>query len=351
MRRLIYAILIVYATAILLPLLIKAASPHIHIAPSHAEAESTPSGDYLELTSNPAPDSTSVLVAITAHIHQPVQTCSLILIYDPTQVTILDADPAAEGTQIEIPTAEIDPSMIQRNIAASGVITLALQGEPLLSGEHPVILGLIHLQRLTDEPTGIAISSAYITDPQGSAIWVKFLQPPDQPLLLTPIAPPPAQVPPPATPTPLPPTAPPPPPTATPLPAPPPAATPSTPTPLPATMSGSDCGYPSTRDGIYTRILQGQTLYGLAQAFGISTEALMLANGITDPTTIPAETLLFIPIPPPAGMGTSAYYVAPYDTLRTIADAFNLPVEAILCRNGDILADGLQAGEWLRLRP
>ena len=362
MRKLIYALLVLYATAIILPMGIKLATDHIHAAPMPTEAEAVIAGDYIELTSDPAPEGEGVLVSIVAHIHHPVQTCSLIVQYDPTKIAVLDADPAIEGTQIQI-SPSIPPSMVEQNLVASGTIHLSLHGEPLFSGERAVILGIIPVQFLTDEPAEMALSSAYVADPQGATLLVGFTHPPDHPLILTPVASSTADTSPPATPTPLPPTAtlPPPPPTATPLlaletPSPTPPPTPLPPTPAPATTlpaTGGDCERPpmAYRDGIYIRLLQGQTLYGVARAFNTTVEALMLANGITDVSTIPAETILFVPVPPPAGMGYTAYYVAPYDTLRSIADDFNLPIEALLCRNGDILADGLQAGEWLRLRP
>ncbi len=362
MRKLIYVILVLYATAIILPMGIKLASTHLRTEPISAEAVATPAGDYLELRSSPDPNGEGILVSITAYIDHPVQTCSLVLQYDPTKIAVLDADPAIEGVQIRV-SPVIPPSMVKLNLVSSGMITFSLHGEPLLSGEHPVILGIIPIQLLTDGPAEIMFSTAYVTDPQGATLLVEFTHPPDRPLILTPVASTPADASPPATPTFPPPTAtlPPPPPTATPVPAveapsPTPMPTPLPPTPVPTPVvlaAAGDCARPpmAYRDGIYIRLLQGQTLYDVARAFNTTVEALMLANGITDVSTIPAETILFVPVPPPEGRGYTAYYVAPYDTLRSIADDFNLPVEALICRNGDVLADGLQAGEWLRLRP
>ncbi len=355
MRRLIYAILVLYATAIILPMTLKLAIRHAGELPLQAKAEvAAETTDYISLESAPDPGGEGFLIVINAHIREPVQTCSLVISYDASRAVILDADPAREGTQVQLGPS-IAPSAVQDNrVDPSGTIYYALKGQPLLTGERPVVLGIIHLQLLTNAPGTIAFTTAYISDMQGGALLVRLIPLTDKPLVLSPpdvaqaTTLPPAPTP---TPTPLPP----PPPTATPLlvvaPSPAPLPAPS-PTPLVLAPTG-DCGHPpmAWRDGIYIRLLQGQTLYGIARAFNTTVDALMQANGITDVSTIPAETLLFVPVPPPAGMGYSAYYVAPYDTLRSIADDFNLPVEALTCRNGDVLADGLQAGEWLRLRP
>jgi hypothetical protein len=46
---------------------------------------------------------------------------------------------------------------------------------------------------------------------------------------------------------------------------------------------------------IYHPLRPGQTLYTLARMYDVSVEELMEANGITDPTNIPADTPIFIP--------------------------------------------------------
>ena len=358
MRRLLYAILVLYITAIVLPVMLKLTTRYVHPDLPAMEAASVQQDGYLSLEKGAPLADNELTVLIVAHIPRPVQTCSLVIQYNPAEMTILDADPSVEGVQLELPEW-IKPTMVDRNEVNTGLIRLSLHGQPLFTGEHPAALGLIHLRLLGNGPASLAFASAYVADVNGNTLFIELRQSAQQPLILTPAALSPEESAPvaaPPTPTPPPPTAtlPPPPPTATPVVA---LATPPppTPTPLPpqpVSVSG-DCERPpmAYRDGIYIRLLQGQTLYGVARAFNTSVETLMLANGIADASTIPAETILFVPVPPPPGAGYSAYYVAPYDTLRSIADDFNLPVEALICRNGDVLADGLQAGEWLRLRP
>ena len=47
--------------------------------------------------------------------------------------------------------------------------------------------------------------------------------------------------------------------------------------------------------GVYHLLRRGQTLYSLSRAYGVPLETLAEANGITDPTRIPAGRLLFVP--------------------------------------------------------
>ncbi len=364
MKRLLYVLVVLSGFTIAIMWRGTPSSPTASQAVAVAASEGS---EHLSLEVGQVTGSEATIV-IVAHIAQPVRTCSLVLSYDPDALTIEDADPGETGIQIELPNW-IVPQEVRRNeVAPGGRFYLSLQGEPLFTGEHPVVLGLIRTQLHASTSPTMAVSGLYVEDPQGAAFYVHVDQPPDHPLVIeteqaevpsatelpvqTTLEPLHTSVPEGPSPTPLLPTP-------TPPPAQPePAATPSPPpTPLPAAIvqvSPDDLCPPlpaAWQDGIYLRLLPGQTLYGVARAFDTTVEALMLANGITDVSTIPAETILFVPVPPPEGRGNTAYYVAPYDTLRSIADDFNLPVEVLICRNGDVLADGLQAGEWLRLRP
>ena len=47
--------------------------------------------------------------------------------------------------------------------------------------------------------------------------------------------------------------------------------------------------------GVYHLLRRGQTLYSLSRAYGVPLDSLAEANGITDPTRIPAGRLLFVP--------------------------------------------------------
>jgi len=50
-----------------------------------------------------------------------------------------------------------------------------------------------------------------------------------------------------------------------------------------------------TRTGVYHRLEPGQTLAILARAYHVPVDTLLRVNGISDPTTIPAQTAIFIP--------------------------------------------------------
>lgn len=47
--------------------------------------------------------------------------------------------------------------------------------------------------------------------------------------------------------------------------------------------------------GVHHPLRRGQTLYALSRAYGVPVSTIMEANGITDPSSIPADTLILIP--------------------------------------------------------
>ncbi len=80
----------------------------------------------------------------------------------------------------------------------------------------------------------------------------------------------------------------------------------------------------------------GDTLFSIAQAYGITVEVLAEANGLTYPYTIYVGQQLVIPlegIPQPTPTG-QIYIVQYGDTLYSIALAFGLSVEALAEANG-----------------
>jgi LysM repeat protein len=101
--------------------------------------------------------------------------------------------------------------------------------------------------------------------------------------------------------------------------------------------------------GIYYRIQQGQTLFRVAEAFDVSVEALAAANGIVDASQVSAGMLLHIPTSPPSGQ--AAYFVAPRETLYSIARRFGLTVEILAGYNQLTPPYSVQAGQWVILVP
>jgi len=107
-------------------------------------------------------------------------------------------------------------------------------------------------------------------------------------------------------------------------------------------------------------VQRGETFFSIAHAEGVSSEALMKHNGITDPTRLQAGQRLKIPGGAPASATVSTPVQAPVsalhrvtrgDTLFSIAKRFSVTVDSL--RRVNNLAEGrvLREGEILRLPP
>ncbi len=126
------------------------------------------------------------------------------------------------------------------------------------------------------------------------------------------------------------------------------------PTPVPTmppagTLCPPTTGPADVAPGAYYRIQPGQTLFTLAEAFGTTAEAIAQANNIADVTQVPAGTLLHIPVAAPVGQ--AAYFVAPGETLYSIAKTFNVQVEILAEMNALAPPYHIEAGRWLVLLP
>ncbi|WP_342476627.1 glycoside hydrolase family 18 protein [Paenibacillus sp. FSL H7-0350] len=89
----------------------------------------------------------------------------------------------------------------------------------------------------------------------------------------------------------------------------------------------------------------GQTLYGIAQAYGISTDTITEANQLSAPGRLVAGQALVIPI---AGQ---YYWVQPGDSYYSIAKRFGLKASEVAEVNGLTLNQPLQVGLRLYLPP
>lgn len=85
----------------------------------------------------------------------------------------------------------------------------------------------------------------------------------------------------------------------------------------------------------------GQTLYGIAQAYGVSTDAIEEANQLTAPEKLVSGQALVIPI---AGQ---YYWVQPGDSFYSIARRFGLKASTLAEVNGLGLSQPLQTGTRL----
>jgi LysM repeat protein len=99
----------------------------------------------------------------------------------------------------------------------------------------------------------------------------------------------------------------------------------------------------------------GDTLFSIAQRFGVTVDVIIRTNNITDPNAIFVGQTLRIPVtgqpptPPPAPPGGReiTYIVRPGDTLTIIARRFGTTVSAIVSRNRITNPNFIQVGQTL----
>ncbi|NMB46740.1 MAG: LysM peptidoglycan-binding domain-containing protein [Firmicutes bacterium] len=110
---------------------------------------------------------------------------------------------------------------------------------------------------------------------------------------------------------------------------------------------------PTTCPGRVYTVRSGDTMFAIAQAQGVSLEALRAANPAVDPNQLSIGQLLCIPTAAPAPApgicppNTSAYTVRAGDTFFTLAQRFGTTVEAIRRANPNVNPNALQIGQRL----
>ena len=108
---------------------------------------------------------------------------------------------------------------------------------------------------------------------------------------------------------------------------------------------------PPCPNGFYYTIRPGDTLYKLSQQFGVSVEAIIRANPGIDPNNLQMGQVICIPqaappVPPCPTCPNGFYYtIMAGDTLFSISQKFNVPVQEIINANPGIDPNNLQIGQ------
>lgn len=105
---------------------------------------------------------------------------------------------------------------------------------------------------------------------------------------------------------------------------------------------------PEGMEGKYYTVKKGDTLYGIARQFGISVDELKVANNLTTNTLRVGQTLVIPEIEEPDVPNENIYIVKKGDTLYSIANQFGLTVNELKKLN-NLTSDILSIGQVLNV--
>lgn len=105
---------------------------------------------------------------------------------------------------------------------------------------------------------------------------------------------------------------------------------------------------PSTRCGAFYIVQPGDKLGSIASRCGLTWQAIAQANGLTNPERILVGQRLVLPINPAVKV-VGAYMVKQGDTYASIAQAYGVTVEALLAANGLLSYASITPGQMLAI--
>lgn len=97
-----------------------------------------------------------------------------------------------------------------------------------------------------------------------------------------------------------------------------------------------------------THVVQaGESLFIIAEMYGVSVQAIVDANQIENPDLIQAGQVLIIPLPVPATVGAESYIVQSGDNVTSIALAFGVDPTDLADFNNLVDWDDIKVGDVL----
>lgn len=105
--------------------------------------------------------------------------------------------------------------------------------------------------------------------------------------------------------------------------------------------------------GLTVHVVQrGETLYRIAQNYGLTVEAVVRANGITNPSSIQVGQRLLIPVNTVAAdTAPLTHIVRAGETLRSIGQLYRVSVNDLVARNGLLNPNAIYVGQRLVIGP
>jgi LysM repeat protein len=230
------------------------------------------------------------------------------IVFNPTVLEVVDADAAKPGIQVALGSF-VKPDFVQQNSADNSVgaiICVVTQIAPT-----PAVNGTGDLLTISFRGKAQGISTVFFTDTtlaRGDGTEIPATQESAQIIVGAVTQPTPTNTP--------------------------------TPTGTFVVPTSTPVIGPTPGQTIIYVVRSGDTLYSIARRFGVSLQALMQINGITDPSYIQVgqqllipQGLVFTPTPPVPAATPFVYIVQPGDTLYSIARRYGTTVYTLAVVN------------------